>query len=406
MSKIATLHETMGRTVRCSAIYAGGLRRGIWGVLLLAASVQVPAQTVEVGVTVPTTGPAAILGIGARNAVSLFPKKIGGFDVDFKVVDDASDTTNSVKNAKMFIDQKVDLIVGSSTSPQSLAIVEAIAGSETPLIALGASARIVTPMDDKKKWVFKTAGNDSLMASAIIKHMVDHGVKSIGFIGFSDAYGESWLTEMKAFAEKSNIKIASVERFNPKDTSVTAQVLRVTAAKPDAIIVAGSGTPAAMPQVALKDRGYQGKIYQTHGAATEDFLRVGGKALNGGFLPVGPNLVWEQLPDGYPTKAVSAKFVPLYESKFGKNSRSNFAAQAYDVLLVLERALPEAAKKGNPGTREFRVALRDALENIKNLPGNAGVFNMTPTDHSGLDERARVIVRIEDGKWVLDSAPK
>lgn len=379
---------------------------GLAGALLMAFSVGANAQTVEVGVTVPTTGPAAILGIGARNSISLFPKKIAGMDVEFKVVDDASDTTNTVKNVKMFIDQKVDLVVGSSTSPQSLAAIEAVSGTETPLIALGASARIVKPMDDKKKWVFKTSANDSLMASAIIRHMVDNGVKTVGFIGFNDAYGESWLTEMKEFAERNKIQIVSVERFNAKDTSVTAQVLRVTSAKPDAIIVAGSGTPAAMPHVALKERGYQGKIYQTHGAATEDFLRVGGKALNGGYLPVGPNLVWEQLPDNYPTKAVSAKFVPMYESKFGKNSRSNFAAQAYDVLLLLERALPEAAKKGKPGTREFRVALRDALESVKILPGNAGVFNMSPTDHSGLDERARVIVRIEDGKWVLDSARK
>jgi branched-chain amino acid transport system substrate-binding protein len=374
-------------------------------ILLSALSQNALAQVVHVGVTVPTTGPAAVLGIGARNAIALFPKTIGGLQVDFKVVDDATDTTNSVKNAKMFLDEKVDLIVGSSTSPQSLAIVEAIGGSETPLIALGASARIVAPMDDKRKWVFKTAANDSLMASAIVKHMVENHVKTVGFIGFADAYGESWLTEIKALAVQHKLNLVSVERFNPKDTSVTAQVLRVTSAKPDAILVAGSGTPPAMPHKALKDRGYQGKIYQTHGAATEDFLRVGGKALNGGLLPVGPNLVWEQLPDGYPTKANNAKFVPVYETTYGKNTRSNFAAQAYDVLPILEYALPIAAKAGKPGTREFRIALRDALEGIKNLSTNTGVINMTPTDHSGLDERARVIVRIQDGKWILDAAP-
>jgi len=364
------------------------------------------ADTVHIGVTVPTTGPAAILGIGAKNSISLFPKQVGGYDLDITLLDDASDITNSVKNAKQFLGDKVDLIVGSSTSPQSLAVIEAIAGQETPLIALGASARIVTPMDDKKKWVFKTAANDSLMAQAIIDHMAAHGVKTMGFIGYGDAYGDSWLNEMKALTEKHGIKMLAVERFNPKDNSVTGQVLRVMGAKPDAVLVAGSGTPAALPHATLKERGYAGLIYQTHGAATEDLLRVGGKALNGGFLPVGPNLVWEQLPDDYPTKAVSAKFVPLYESKFGKNSRSNFAAQAYDVLLLLERALPEAGKKAKPGTREFRLALRDALENIKELPANAGVFNMTPQDHSGLDERARVVVRIQDGKWVLDSVSK
>jgi len=372
--------------------------------LAAAFTMGAQAETVNVGVTVPTTGPAAILGVGARNAISLFPGKIAGYDVNFRVLDDASDITNSVKNAKQFLGDKVDLIVGSSTSPQSLAIIEAIAGSQTPLIALGASARIVTPMDDKRKWVFKTAANDSLMAQAIIEHMVGKKVKTLGFIGFGDAYGDSWLNEIKPLAEKHGIKLVAVERFHPKDQSVTGQVLRVMGGHPDAVLVAGSGTPAALPHATLVDRGYKGLIYQTHGAATEDFLRVGGKALNGGFLPVGPNLVWEQLPDSFPTKAASAKFVPLYESKFGKNSRSNFAAQAYDVLLLLERALPEAGKKAKPGTPEFRVALRDALENVKELPANAGVFNMTPTDHSGLDKRGRVIVRIQDGKWVLDKA--
>jgi len=382
-------------------------RRLLWsqlGIVLVSGSVL--AQGIKVGVTVPTTGSAATIGIGARNSVNLFPKKIAGIDVDFQILDDASDTTNSVKNAKRFLDDKVDLIVGSSTSSQSLAIIEAIAGTDTPLIALGASARLVTPMDDKKRWVFKTASNDSLVVTAIIKHMRDHGVKTVGFIGFSDAFGESWLSEVKSFADARQIQLVGIERFNPKDSSVTPQVLRIVAARPDAVLIAGSGTPAVMPHAALKERGYQGKIYQTHGAATEDFLRVGGKALNGGYLPVGPNLVWEQLPDGYPTKAVSAKYVPMYESKYGKNSRSTFAAQAYDVLLLLERAVPEAAKKAKPGTREFRIALRDALENIKNLPANSGVFNMTPTDHSGLDDWSRVMVSIKNEKWVMEPLPK
>lgn len=369
-----------------------------------AVSGAAQAETVKIGVTVPTTGPAAILGLGARNAVSLFPKQIAGYDVDIRVLDDASDITNSVKNAKQFLGDKVDLIVGSSTSPQSLAIIEAIAGEKTPLIALGASSRIVLPMDDKRKWVFKTAANDSLMAQAIAEHMQSKGIKKVGFIGFADAYGDSWLNEMKALADKHGLEIVVTERFNSKDNSVTGQVLRLVTANPDAILVAGSGTPAALPHATLKERGYKGVIYQTHGAANEDFLRVGGAALNGGLLPVGPNLVWEQLPDGYPTKAASAQFVPLYEEKFGQKTRSNFAAQAYDVLLMLERTLPEAGKKAKPGTEEFRVALRDALENIKELPANAGVFNMTPEDHSGMDKRGRVIVEIQDGKWVLDKA--
>jgi len=363
---------------------------------------QSTSNPVKIGVTIPTTGPAAILGIGVRNAISLFPKQIADFDVDIRVLDDASDTTLSVKNARQFLSDRVDLIVGSSTSPQSLAIVEAIAGENIPLIALGASASIVQPMDEKRRWVFKMAANDSLMARAVAEHMAARNVKRLGFIGYADAYGDSWLKETNALMDKHGMQMVMVERFNRTDTSVTGQVLRLLGARLDAVLVVGSGTPAALPHITLKERGYRGLIYQTHGAASEDFLRVGGTALNGGYIPVGPNLVWEQLPDDHPTKAASAHFVPLYENTFGNNTRSNYAAQAYDVLLLLQRALPQAGKRAKPGTPAFRAALRDALENLKEVPANAGVFTMTPQDHSGIDERGRVIVEIQNGQWILD----
>lgn len=373
---------------------------------LLIASGAAHSEAIKVGVTIPVTGPAASIGIGARNAVSLFPDKIAGVDVTYEVLDDASDPAQAVKNTKRFLSENVDVIMGSSTSSSALAMIEAIAGTDTPMIALGASSRIVSPMDNKRRWVFKTASNDSLVVTAITDHMRKHGVKTVGFIGFNDAFGESWLHELKSHAAASGLKVVGVERFNAGDTSTTAQVLRTMLAHPDAVLIAAAGTPAVLPHVTLKERGYNGKIYQTHGAATEDFLRVGGKAVNGSYLPVGPNLVWEQLPDSYPTKAASAKFVPTYEKKFGKNSRTTFAAQAYDVLLFLQRAVPEAAKKAKPGTREFRIALRDALENIKDLHANSGVYNMTPTDHSGQDESARVMVSIQHGNWVLEPLGK
>lgn len=381
------------------------LSRSIWLTsfsLLMATGGTAYAQTIKVGVTVPLTGPAAVIGMGARNAVSMFPNKIAGLDIEYQVLDDASNPTSAVKNAKRFLGENVDLIVGSSTSSSALAVVEAIAGAETPLIALGASTRIVAPMDEKRHWVFKTSTDESLVATAIFKHMKDHGVKTVGFIGFNEAFGESWLTQIKGYADAKKIDLVSVERFNPGDTSTTAQVLRTIAANPDAVLIAAAGTPAALPHAALMERGYKGKIYQTNGAATGDVLRIGGKAMNGSYLPVGPNLVWEQLPESHPIKAVSAKFVPMYEEKFGKGTRTTYAAQAYDVLLLLERAVPEASKKAKPGTKEFRHALRDALENIKNLPANSGVYNMTPSDHNGQDDNSRVMVSIQDGKWVLE----
>jgi len=376
--------------------------------LAFAAATILPtysaAETVRIGVTVPTTGPAAILGLGAKNAISMFPEAIGKYKLEVELLDDASDTTAAVTNARKFIAKNVDLIVGSSTSPQSLAMIEPAAESETPMIALGASSRIVEPMDAKRKWVFKTAANDSLMASAVVKHMADSGAKTAAFIGYADGYGESWLNEFNKFAEIRKLKVVAVERFSPRDTAVTAQVIKVLAANPDAVLIAGSGTPAALPHLVLKERGYKGRIYQTHGAATADFLRIGGTGVEGGYAPVGPNLVWEQLPKDYPTRAASADFVPRYEAKFGKASRSNFAAQAYDVLLLLQQALPEAGKHAAPGTKEFRQALRNALENVKDLKANAGVFNTSANDHSGLDQRGRVMVRIESGGWKLDAS--
>jgi branched-chain amino acid transport system substrate-binding protein len=379
-----------------------GARHFLVASCLAIQAVIAVAETVKVGITVPTSGPAAILGIGAKNAFAMFPAEIGNYKIEYTLLDDASDPTSAVTNAKRFVAAGVDVIVGSSTSPQCMAMIEVAAESETPMIALGSSSRIVEPMDGRRKWVFKTSANDSLMASAVAEHMIDSGVVSVAFIGYSDAYGESWLNEFSKLAATRNLKIVDIERFSPRDTSVTAQVLKALSAQPDAVLIAGSGTPTAMPHIALRDLGYKGRIYQTHGAASTDFLRVGGKALEGGYVPVGPNLVWEQLPVDYPTRKASADFVPKYESRYGKNSRSNFAAQAYDVLPLLERALPEAGRSAKPGTPEFRRALRAALEGVKDLKANAGVFNMSAEDHSGLDQRARVMVRIQSGTWVLD----
>ncbi len=383
--------------MRITALLAG---------LALAVSVaQAQAETVvKVGVTAAITGPAAALGIGAKNAFSLMPDHIGDIKVQIIVLDDATDTTKAVVNTnKLINEEQVDVMVGSSTSPQALAMINPIFEAKVPLISLAASASIVEPMDEKRHWVFKTAANDSVMADGIARHAALKGIKTMGFIGFDDSYGESWLQQFKRFAERDGIQLVAVERYSRQDTSVVGQVLKVMAAKPDAILIAGSSAPAAMPHVELKARGYKGVIYQTHGSASSDFLKVGGAALNGGYVSVGPNLVWSQLPDSNPTKAVSATLVPRYEEKFGKNSWSNFAGQAYDVWLILSAAIPVAIKQAQPGTPAFRAALRDAIEGIKDLPANAGVFSFSPTDHAGLDARARVIVQIVDGKWKYDA---
>jgi len=371
---------------------------------LLAAvgASAVLAQDIKVGVTVSATGPAASLGIPERNTFALMPQTIGGKKIQYIVLDDASDTTSAVKNTrKLITEDKVDVIVGSTITPNSLAMIDVVAETETPMISMAASARIVEPVDAKRRWVFKTPQNDQQMAFVIVSHMLGQGVKTAGFIGFADAYGEGWWNEFSKLAETRGIKVVANERYQRNDTSVTGQVLKLISARPDAILIAGSGTPAALPQKTLKERGYAGKIYQTHGVANNDFLRVCGKDCEGTFLPAGPVLVSEQLPNDHPVKKSAVAYVDAYEKAHGKGSVSTFGAHAWDTGVLLQAAIPVALKKAQPGTKEFRAALRDALEGVKNTPGAHGIFNMSPSDHLGFDQRAAVMVQIRDGKWVL-----
>ena len=366
----------------------------------LAAATLSAHADINVGVTLSATGPAASLGIPEKNTIALMPKTIGGQKINYIVLDDASDTTAAVANTrKLIAENKVDLILGSTVTPNSLAMIDVVSEAQTPMISMAASARIVEPMDPKRKWVFKTPQNDIMMSLAIAEHMAKSGVKTVGFIGFSDAYGEGWFQEFGKAAALKGLTIVGNERYSRTDTSVTGQTLKLISAKPDAVLVAGSGTPAALPQKALKERGYTGKMYQTHGVANADFLRVGGKDVEGTFLPAGPVLVADQLPASNPVRKSAQTYIAAYEAANGKGSVSTFGAHAWDGGLLMTAAVPVALKKAQPGTPEFRAALRDALEQVNEMPGAHGIFSMSATDHLGLDQRARVMVKIENGTW-------
>ncbi|MES2068982.1 MAG: ABC transporter substrate-binding protein [Pseudomonadota bacterium] len=367
--------------------------------LMMAGSAS--AQ-IKIGVNVSATGPAASLGIPEKNTFALLPKEIAGKKIEYIVLDDASDTTTAVKNArKLIAEDKIDLIIGSTITPNSLAMIDVAAENELPMISMAASSAIVQPLDSKRYWVFKTPQNDSHMATAITGHMNDAGVKTVAFIGFADAYGEGWYKEFSKLADLRKLKIVANERFARNDTSVTGQVLKIMASNPDAVLIAGSGTPAALPQKTLKERGYKGKMYQTHGIANNDFLRVCGKDCEGTWLPAGPLLVAEQLPAENPVKKSALAYVAAYEKAYGAGSISTFGGHAWDAGQLLGAAVPLALKKAEPGTKEFRAALRTALENISNLAVSHGIVNMSATDHLGLDQRSRVMVQILNGKWKM-----
>jgi len=365
----------------------------------LAAATLAHAD-VNVGVTVSATGPAASLGIPEKNTIALMPQTIGGEKINYIVLDDASDTSQAVSNTRKLINEnKVDIVLGSTTTPNSLAMIDVVAENQTPMISMAASARIVDPVDAKRRWVFKTPQNDIMMSLAIATSMADNGVKTVGFIGFADAYGEGWYQEFSKAAALKGLTIVANERYARNDTSVTGKVLKLVAAKADAVLVGASGTPAVLPQRTLKERGYTGKYYQTHGVANNDFLRVGGKDVEGTLLPSGPVLVAAQLPATHPVKKSAMDYVAKYEAMYGKGSVSTFGAHAWDTGMLMQVAVAQALKKAKPGTAEFRTALRDALENTKEVNGAHGIFNMSTTDHLGLDQRARVMVKVENGAW-------
>ena len=370
--------------------------------LLALVSASALAQ-IKIGVTLSTTGPAVSLGIPEKNTIALLPKAIAGKSVEYIVLDDASDSSAAVANTRRFISEnKVDAIIGSTTTPNTLAMIDVIAENATPTISLASSARIIEPMTPKKAWMFKTPQTDTMMVLAILEHAAKRGMKTMGYIGFNDALGEAFYAEFEKFAEARKIKIVANERFAPRDTSVTAQVLKLAASNPDMVVIGASGTPAVLPARALVERGYKGSLYFNHGVANPDFLRVGGKDIEGAFVPTSPVVVAAALPADHPAKARAMDYVKRYEAANGAGTVSAFGAYTWDAGLLLSQAVPIALKTAQPGTREFRAALRDALEGLHDLHVSNGVVNMSKNDHLGLDQRARVVVKVDGGKWKLD----
>ena len=357
------------------------------------------AQTVKVGVSLSTTGPAAALGVPIANVIELLPREFGGVKLDIVVLDDGGDAGKATTNARRLItDDKVDVIIGSSTTPPASAIGNV--AFETQTLHLSTAPVAMPP--DRMRFTFVLPQDVALMADVIFKHMQKKGVKTLGMIGFSDSWGDLWLAQYKKIAEPMGIKLVAEERYGRADTSVTGQALKIVAARPDAVLVAASGTGAALPTIALRERGYNGQIYQTHGAVSNVLMKIGGKSVEGTVLSSGPAAVADLLPAGAATKGEGEAYIKLYEAKHGAGSRTQFGGHGYDAFAILKRIIPVALKTGaKPGTPEFKAALRQAIVNEKNIVASQGVYSFTEQDHYGLDERGRVLLVVKDGQFAL-----
>ncbi|MFZ1102987.1 MAG: ABC transporter substrate-binding protein [Hyphomicrobiaceae bacterium] len=373
-----------------------------WRVAAVAAVALVLPQAalaeIKVGVTIAATGPASALGVPARNTFTeLFPKEIAGEKVTVILLDDASDPGKATTNARRLVtEDKVDVLVGSSITPSSLAISGVALENGVPHFTQSPMPMV----PDRTKWTFMMPQDVPLVAKPVFDHMKANKVKTVGFIGFSDSWGDLWVKAFKAQAEPMGLKIAAEERYGRADTSVAGQTLKLIAAKPDAILVAASGAGSALPNIALRERGFKGTIYQTHGAVSKIFIKLAGKAAEGTILPSGPLVVAPLLPPS-PQTAAALEHFKAYESKYGAGSITQFSGHAFDVGQILKRVVPVALKSAKPGTQAFRAALLKAIESEKEIAASHGVYNFTPTDHTGLDERGRVLLTVKNGDWAL-----
>jgi branched-chain amino acid transport system substrate-binding protein len=364
-------------------------------ITLLGAAGGADAQ-VKIGAILSISGPAAAMGVGYKGAFDLFPTEIAGQKVEYIVRDDATDANTAFTIAqKMISEDHVDAFIGPSLTASDAAVAPLANQAKVPMIAMA-------PYEydpAKQPYTFNDAQPLSLMVSVVFKYMQKQGIKDIGYIGFSDGWGDQVLAATKVAAQAEGIAILADERYARTDTSAEAQALKLISVHPQAVMMGNSATPAALPVTALRRRGFKGGIFGNHGIVTPAFIKIGGAASEGVIADTSPLVVYDQLPDGNPVKPVATAFMTDYAKKFGAQSVNPFAGYSYDALLLLQAAIPAALKAGQPGTEAFRVALRDALEKTHELIGVSGVYTMSPTNHNGQDDRAAVLVEVKDGAW-------
>jgi branched-chain amino acid transport system substrate-binding protein len=379
--------------------------RALAGLAVAAGALAVSnawAADLKVGFITSLSGPVSSLGIPydkGIKAAQAYKSEVGGRKVQLIALDDASDPSTAARNARKLIEEdKVDVIIGTAGAPGSLAIAGVARETRTPLISI---ANADLP-GEEGAWMVTLPQPAPLMMGAMVEKMKQAGVKSVAYIGYSDAWGDLVYDALNKAAPAAGIKVVSNERYARSDSSVAGQVLKIVALRPDAVITGASGTPGALPYLALTERGYKGKIYGMHSLINPDFIRVGGPSVDGLLAPTGPVVVAEQLPDTNPMKKIALDFRAAFQKANGAPPTDTFSAYSFDAWLIyLDAAQRALATKAEPGTPQFRLALRDAIVSTKELVGTHSVYNFKPDNRYGSDDRSRVVVRLDKGQWKL-----
>ncbi|WP_262269951.1 ABC transporter substrate-binding protein [Microvirga yunnanensis] len=371
-------------------------------VLSCAAAAAARAEIV-VGFVTGLSGPVSSIGIPNAKGIQAgyaYQSDVDGEKIRLIQLDDASDPSAATRNARKLIEEeKVDILLGTSGAPGTLAMATVAVEMKVPMIALSPIAPVAA--GEGGPWVVQVPQPAPLLVQGIVEHMKAKGVRTVGFLGFSDAFGDLMYDSLVQSATASGIKVLTNERYARSDNSVTAQVLRVIAARPEAVMIGGTGTPGALPFLSLAERGFKGQVYGNHGLISPDFLRVVGKAAEGVICPTGPVTVAEQLPETNPIRKVALAFREAYVKANGEPVNDAFAPYSFDGWLIFLDAAKRAKAAAKPGTPEFRNALREAIFTSREVVGTHGVYSYTPADRHGVDERSRVMVQLVNGKWQL-----
>jgi branched-chain amino acid transport system substrate-binding protein len=374
--------------------------RALCGVFVALAGLLpgVALAQIKIGAIISITGPTAALGVGYKNAFATFPAEVDGKSVTYIIRDDAADASNAVGIAQRMIEEDhVDAIIGPSLTACALAVQPIANAAKVPMV-------VTSPIDydpAKYPYTFSAVQPVALMVDAVVADMAKRGVKSVAYIGFADGFGDQVYDATKAAADRAGIEVVANERYARTDTSTESQVLKALSKKPEAVMVGASGTPATLPVAGLRRRGFKGLVYGNHGMVSPAFLKVGGAGIEGTIAVTGPVVVADQLPETVASRGPAQAFNKALTDRFGADAVSPFAGYSADGWLLIQGAVPAALKAGAPGTEAFRVALRGALERTDNLVGVHGVYTISPANHNGMDQRARVLVQAVEGQWKL-----